>query len=411
MGDLLRHLQLPYQIKYVRCYLKARTPQNTYHDWVEVSRWVIDSSIGTYSRSIDTNDFDVSFYEESNITLTFDNSEGSFNEGRGFFEGYIIDRSRIKIEAGYRDIEDPESADFDIAFEGIIDDRGTSYETPADNVQFTVLALSSIIGRLKADYAPLQAGDTFGDTLYNLLNVTDITQLLTVDLANINPSIDEAISDETWFQDKQLKEAIDLLLLVSNSVMTVTNNTIYINPRAESDSVRFEFWGNGSAKPCNIEKIQGLHSGLKRVITRVMVNSTIVEANYEENIRKYGARLKTIDAGFISDSVIEAAVAQGILDEFAVPKQELDLTTDYLGNEVDLLDLVTIDQLGAIQDSNPAFYGQAVYGTSSYVTRTGGVRIRPEQGYKILSISHDYQRYATTLKLRAIGNKPYDSYL
>ena len=103
--SLLEHARLPYQIKYIRCYLSVRNRDNTYQDWVDISRFVVDTSLGSHTKSIDSNDFDIGYYEESNVQITLDNTNADFMQGYGYFVTGLVDRSKIKVVAGYVGIE------------------------------------------------------------------------------------------------------------------------------------------------------------------------------------------------------------------------------------------------------------------------------------------------------------------
>lgn len=406
--SLSDHARLPYQIKYLRCYLAARNTDSTYQDWVDVTRFVVDSNLGNYTKSIDSNDFDIGYYEESNIQVTFDNAQGDFMQGQSYFSNGIVDRSKIKIVAGYINIQN-RVPEFQTTFEGIIDDRGTAIDSDNENASFTVLSYSAIMGRLATDPGAVTNGQDFKTALFNLLNRTEITGLLTVSLDNINPKTNQIVDDANWFSGKQLKESINAILLASNSVIRIKDNTIYISSRVESSTVRFQFFGKGSARPCNIVSLKGFNNGLKRVITKVLINSATAFNSNDELISLYGLQNKAVDIGCIADTETIAAIGEGILNEFQYPKKELELTTDFLGNEVDILDMVTIDNEGFLLDAAPAVYGRAVYGDSEFTRRQGGVRIRPIEGYKVLSVTHSFKDYTTTLKLRSVGNQPYDS--
>jgi|GEM_PF-4041257 len=401
------HARLPYQIRYIRAYLASRNANNTYNAWQDVSRYVVDANLGQSTKSIDTNDFDIGFYEESNQQIAFDNSYGDFMEGQGFFQNAIVDRSKVKIVAGYQDIESLQP-EYQVTFEGIIDDRGTSIDTTQENCVFTVLAYSSIFKRLLADPGAVTNGQTFQQALFNLMNRGDVSNLLTIDINNINPQVNLTIDNSDWFAGQQLDSAINGLLLAGNSVLKITDNTVYISGRTESSTVRFQFFGKGSAKPANIVSIQDYNNGLRRQFSQVQVNNITFDAA-DDIMNLYGADLKQIDVSFINDPDAISAIVKNILNEFQYPKAELMLTTDFLGSEIDILDMVTIDNEGFIEDAQPAFYGMAVYGQSQYVTRQGGVKIRGIEGFKVLSVTHDYKAYTSTYKLRLVGNQPYDS--
>lgn len=402
------HIQKSFQVKYTRVYLSVRTMAGTYDPWVNVSLLVVASDLGQYSRSIDSNDFDIGFSEESNIRISFSNEDALFTEGFGYFENRMIDRSRIRIVAGFVDTEDlrPE---FEVTFEGIIDDQATALDAKRETATFTVLSYSSVIQRLRTDPGAVSNGQSFQVALFNLLSRSEVSQLLTVDLENLNPKVNLTIQNASWFDGRPLKDSINRLLLASNSVMKITrDHELVITGRQQSPTVRFQFFGKGASRPANIEGISNFHSGLRRVITSVTVNGITMDAP-DELITWYGLRAKALDIGFINNEPLAREIAEDVLDEFAYPKRELELTTDFLANEVDLLDMVTIDNEGSIQDEAPAVYGSAIYGQSAYVQRQGGVRIRPIEGYKVLGITHDYRRYSTTLKLRAVGQREFDS--
>lgn len=403
--------RLPYQIIYVRCYIAPRNLDDTYDPWIDVTRHITDSGFGKYQKSVDSNDFSVGYQEMANSRIVLDNSEGLFIEGSGYFDNRIVDRSKVMMVAGYRNPENPteaSEADYETTFEGIIEDRSTNINTRNETATFQVLSYWSIISRLLADPGAVTNGQDFKTAIYNLLNRSEITGLLTVSLDNIEPKTNETVEDSTWFTGKQLEVAMKGLLLASNSVMKIASNTVYIVSREESSTVRFQFFGKGSENPANVIDINSYNHGLKRVITRVQVNTTLVEAD-NELISRYGANLQSLSLGFITDTDTETTIAKSILGEFQYPKTEMELTTDYIGNEINLLDLVTIDNEGTLVEPSPAIYGRAVYGEAVYPKRIGGVKIRPVQGFKVIGITHDYRAFTTKLKLRAIGNLPFDS--
>lgn len=407
-GQLARLARRACQQRYLRVYLAPRLAAGGYDDWIDVSRFAVETNLGKYTRSIDSGDFDIGYYEEANVQIAFDNEEARFSADSGYFANRLIDRSRLRIVAGYVDPGDPTQRVYDVDFEGIIDDRASKLDSDNENAQFTALSYSSILGRLKADPGAVTNGQTFQQALHNLLARSPVTDLLSVDIANIRPKVDLVIDTAGWFTGKSLKTAVEALMLAANSVMRIKHGAVFIGPRQQSATVRYQFFGKGSRRPPNVLSLKNMHTGMSRVITQVTVNETTFDAD-DDLVDLYGVAPKTADVGFITDTSSVAAIAADILAEFGWPKQELELTTSYLGYEVELLDLVTIDNEGFLAEGRPAVYGRAVYGESSYVRRRGGARIRPLEGYKILSVAHDYRAMTTTLKLRSVGNRPYDS--
>ncbi|MEM0951936.1 MAG: hypothetical protein AAGI66_07320 [Cyanobacteria bacterium P01_H01_bin.74] len=404
--SLATHAAKNYQIRYLRVYLAPRTVNNTYDIFIDISNYVIEGKLGKYKRSIDSDPFSIGFYEESNIKLSFDNADQLFSSGRGYFENKIVDRSKIRVVAGYYDIHNIKNVEFENTFEGIIEDRSTTLDDATDTINFTILSYSGVIGKLVTDPGAVTNGQDFKTALWNLLNRNEVKSLLTLDSRNINPNINLTIDDATFFVGKQLKTALNALLLASNSVLKIENNTLYIADRSPSLSVRFQFFG--SRNLVNIYKLENYTNGLSRSITRVAINTKIFESD-NAIINQFGANLKSYELNFITDDTAIKSIGESILEEFAYPKPELNLTTDFIGNEIQLLDLVTIDYQGTLLDKNPALYGQARYAFSQFVKRSGAIRIDGLTGFKVLGIEHDFQKYTTKLKLRQVGTGQFDS--
>ncbi len=398
------------QIKYVRAYLSARRVDGTYNGWTDISKYITDSGIGSYSRSIDTDNFDIGFYEESNMSLTVDNSKALFEENMGFFANRLRDRSKVKLVVGYYDPDSlvPETP---VMFEGIIEDMSTNGDIGKEELKFKILSYSSIIRKLSVVSGVIVSSMTFEDALYYLLLRSEITELLTIDRANITCDVNELINNPDWFTGKQSDEAINKLMLAGNAVIKIKDNIVKITPRTESTEVRFNFLAKTEKSPTNVISIKNINSGLRRVFTRVTINENLPVDAEMWKLDKFGARLKTVDIGFTTDTDVHAKVALGILNEFSVQKMELELTTDYLADEIDLLDKVTIDNEGYTHEEDPARYGVGVYGESTYVDMVGGIKIYPNFAWKVLKISHNPKTYITTLKLRRIGSTISDGFI
>ena len=189
---IIEKASLPFQIKYLRCYLAPRRQDNTYDGWIDVSRYVLTSNLGRFRTGIDTDDFDIGFFEESNVTVAFDNSEALFTEGFGYFDYHFLDRSKIQLIAGYYDPENPsdtDGIDFEVAFEGILNDQNTTIDAARHTATFRAYTYSSIMLNLKTDPSAVTNGQSFQTAFYNLLNRSEVTSLMTLDLANINPAV------------------------------------------------------------------------------------------------------------------------------------------------------------------------------------------------------------------------------
>ena len=418
IGPVAKHSKEPFQLKFLKAEIAPRKNDNELDPFVNISNFVRNAGIGKLRKSIDTNDFTIGLFDQNNLNLVLDNSDGFFNHNEGLFSNRIENRSKVRITAGYLQNENiprinNTQVDSEITFEGVINSEGTQRESARETTKYKVLSYISIIKNLKAQSGVVTNGMTFQNAFFNLLNVFEITQYLTVDIGNINPNLDLTIDDSTPFEDVQLDEAIDNLLLFSNSVINIKNNAIIIKSREESDEVKFQFFGKGSQFPSNILNIFGDSPGQKRVITRIQfpfVSIPSFEAPSAIQDR-FGSKLKKIDFAIVTDTSKLQTIANNILDEFSIPKREFNLTTSYIGEEVELLDMITVDNPGYSFDLNAARYGTAEYGDAIYAELKGGLKITPDTGFKVLSIEHDYSRYLTTLKVREIGAGLFDGNL
>jgi len=401
------HAKLGAQIKYLKIYLSTRNLNESYNDFQDISRFVLDTNLGKFSKTVEGDDFDIGFLRAANIRISLDNGEGRFFYNRGFFENKFIDRSRIKIVAGFRDIEDPTDENeivSDVIFEGFIDDRATKIDERQGVVQIQALSYSDIISRIRTDPGAVTNGQTFKVALFNLLNTREITQFLNVALENINPQINNTIDDFEFFVGKQLKSSINALLLASNSVLKVQGSDIVISGRATSNAVRHSFTGRGGNSPATIIEIKEYNSGMQRVFTQLTLNETEFEAD-NKVIRRYGASRKQIDIGFVTNSTTISQIAANILGEFQTPKAEVEVTTVYMGDEVDLLDIITINSRGFLTELDPPRYNTGLLydGGRRYAGRIGATRIDPREGWRVLGITHDFKTFRTTFKLRSAG--------
>lgn len=413
LSPVAKHSNESYQIKFIRAELAARNLDNTLQPFRDISRFVKKAGISTLKKSIDTNDFDVGFYEQSNVNLVLDNSLGSFMRDKGFFLNQLIDRSKVRIKAGFENAVTG-SNDFEVAFEGIISGETMNANLKREDISYKVISYSSLINQLKTRGGAAVNGQEFKTTFFNLLNVTEIKNYLTVDIANINPKLNETIDDGSWFEGKQLNEAINKLLIASNSVLIIKNNTIFIKSRDENPTVKFNYYGKGSAFPANIVDIKNYNEGDKRIITRVLFEGDTVPFEAEQFvIDKYGAKLKTVDLGFITDPDKKRIIALNIIEEFKFPKTEFEIVGPYLGNQADILDLIIADNPGYVFNQDPSRYDtDATYDTTfRYADQRTGIRIENNIGFKALAVKHSYTKYTTTLKVRRIGVTEYDGIL
>jgi hypothetical protein len=213
-------------------------------------------------------------------------------------------------------------------------------------VSFTCLGRESIFQRTIVPFGTISNGDLYSEILYNILNQSDITELLTLDAANISCGVDNTIDSIASLQNKTVQEGLNKLLLASNSVLFIVDDTIYISPRTPSASVTFTFYGQGSASGSeNIIDVKGIKNGLNRTFNYFTWKDTTLSSTDATSTLKYGIRKKEVDFEFTTDSLKQQDILDALADEFKLPKQEFDIYTPltYESLAVTLLDKVSID--------------------------------------------------------------------
>ena len=117
---------------------------------------------------------------------------------------------------------------------------------------------------------------------------------------------------------------------------------------------------------------------------------------------------KTITANFITNETTLSEVAQNLLDNWKVPKEEMEIelkTSEVRG--IGFFDLIAIDMpyrtsLAKNQSTLP-LYGSALYGSAIYPKISGSLKIRKSKSFKVVGVTENPKSLTTTLKIRQTG--------
>jgi len=381
---------------------------DTYGDTVDVtsdvdlSDYIKNSGIGKIKRDIDNGDYDIGVFTYANITLKGINQDGIFNTADDYRSIFNFTRDKCKVEVKY---DDGLGTSF-TSFRGIINDEATRLDFKKNEVRFKVLSEDSILRKTKVSGGLIATGTTFKTAIERLLNQTDITSILTFDANEIEVSINLTIDDGTWFTDKSTKDALDALLVVSNSVMIVEDSVMIVRTREENTGTIHKFYGEGDLLGReNIEDIKEYNTGMQRAFNAITFNDSHVENT--ALIKTFGLREKIINYGFITDDTKKAQIAQNILNEFKAPKIELEINVPTnLAKNINFFDLVSVDYPYIIkpwEDNRLALFGVSKYGTAVYPHLSGGIRISSNTAFKVVGVKEDTKNFMTLLKLRQRG--------
>jgi len=405
----------------LRVYINTFDDRNVYSGFVEYTNDTDESSLQRVSQKLDNNQFDVGVYKNTNFNLALKNDDGKFSEvgvTQSIFISKRID-SIVKItwqNAGSQAIcgiaicGDAILGDEKIIFYGLLNDIATFQNIRDQKIKFSCQGLESIFQRVETNYSSLNGSDTISDIIYDLLNQTEITNLMTVSAGNISVGQDQVPDSIADLEESTVKEALDKLLEMSNSVIyvSVDDQTVYVKPRSPGATVDYIFYGQASNEGSeNIIDIKNVKTGLNRTFNFWKWTDTTNTSKDQSSIDMYGVRKKEIDSSLFTNTTKIENILTDYKDEFANPKQELKLTSILDNNTVDLflLDKVQIDYptvFDPAPDSDLPLYGKAVYGTDKYPFGQWNLTIDSTKSYKILGRSVDLKNNLITFDLREI---------
>ena len=398
---------------------------NIYGAEVDVSDRVFLSGVGDIRSSIDASDYDIGVFVFSDLELKALNVNGYFNEAdrRSIF---ITSRDRCKVRVEFqkdvftRDINGTILSDAQTVtttYRGLINDEATRIDIVNESIRFKVLSRDSVFRTTKISAGIVTDGTLASVAIFQILNVPRITSVLTVSEVNIDPDLDIAIDDGGFFDNREVKQALDKLLFATNSVLLVDDAGIVSVRGRGHDETRdvLNLYGQyDSLKRENIVSIEQYNPGRHRTFTSILINNTRATSN--TYAAAFGLRTKKYTLEFITDPDKEQLIAERVLDEFKIMKAELEVTVPtYLLTDVQLLDRVSVNYPLRIEPVEGTFL--PVFDITKFDDADqpfplvfGSNEIDPRTGYKIIEISHNPERFVSKLKLRQFGTALDDGY-
>lgn len=407
-----------------RIYLKPFLDDGTYSpDWIEVTEDADQNSLGTLDQQLDNTDYDFGIYRNSTVNLTLNNFRGHYSDV--FFSNSIfrIKRSDSLVRFTYQDEGDGPwcgdailgdaylSDEVDI-FVGLLSDESLSMDLNKLTVDFQVLGRESIFDRVIVPISDLVDGELLSSIVYKCLNQSGITDLLNVDALNINLGLDENSDLVGVLTDKTVKEALDEILKVTNSVLYIDGDDIIIAPRVPTANVQKTFFGQASnLGPEDIVNIEEIVTGLSRTFNYFTWDGSPVVSKDPDSIRVYGSRSNKLSSDIITDQTKQSNLLESLLSEFSVPQQEFDLITplSYANLALKLLSRVAADYPTVYlpQRRILPICGVAICGDPTTATLPIGLwafTISPQDNLKIMGRRIDQKAGLITFHMRAIPN-------
>ncbi len=388
--------------KTYKVYLTPLIQESTYGTEVEISDYVINSTLGDIRKTTDSNDGTIGEYTLGACNLTCINYNGEFNENdpRSFFS-YKRDSSKIRIT--YYD----SLTESTLSFKGLVNDEGTN-ASEDDNISIKVIELANILRKEQIGGGTVNIGDTFSGAIKALLNQPAITAVLTYDANEISVDLDLAIDSESFFGNISTWEGIKALLIASNSIIYIDNETVKVKARGHDTGLVSYFYGPGDQLDQeNIIKISKYNNGAHRIFNSVTVNDyTHTDTTSSE---WFGLKDISFSFSFITVTSKETEIAETLVNQFRYPRIEFEMTVPTaLANEVDFFDTVGVShpiRTRPYQTNNASLWDISKYDTvgDSYNIDFGGFVIDGRLAFKIIERKEHPSEFLTTLKMRGRG--------
>ena len=407
----------------VRIYIKPFNPDGTYAtDFIEVTKDVLDSSVGRVQRKLDISEYDIGVFTNSATSFSLRNDHGRYSDVGNINSIFSLKRSDsiVKITwdianwdffAGLSEAGEVQGLETTL-FQGLLSDESTQMDANDQKVSFDILGHETIFSRVLApDWVGTPPADNKCSTLLKAAIAaanTGISQpVLTIDNTQIVPSNDIVFDDLTIFANKTCSEAINKILQVSNSVLYIPTVTPIVSGRAESGSISWHFFGPGSSRGAeNIIELKNIRPGINRTFNYLSWKDAGLTASNASSQSSYGIRKKEISFDGVTNSAKRQSILDALASEFGNPRQEFNLSTPltYDALAIGLLSQGDIDfPLIPVDDETLPLYGTAQYGVSIYPKTLSSLQILTSEPYKVLGIDIDAMKNRIDFKMRRTG--------
>jgi len=388
--------------KTYKVYLTPLIREQVYGTEVEISDYVINSTLGDIRQNTDSSDGTIGEYTLGSFDLTCINYCGEFNENdpRSFFP-YKSDGSKIRVT--YYDSLTAST----LSFKGLVNDEGT-VAGEDDNIKIKVIELANILRKEQISGGTVNAGDLFSTAIKSLLNQPAITAVLTYDAAEVSVGLDLTIDSEAYFANISTWDGIKALLIVSNSIIYIDNETVKVKARNYDTGLISYFYGPGDQLDQeNIIRITKFNNGAHRIFNSITIN----EYTHSDttSINWFGLKEKTFTFSFMTVESKESQIAEELVNQFRYPRIEFEMTVPTaLANDVDFFDTIGVShpvRTRPYQTNNASLWDVSLYDTAgdSYNIDFGGFTIDGRLAFKIIERREHPSEFLTTLKMRGRG--------
>lgn len=403
-----------------RAFIVPFAADGTYGDEIEVTADTDIGSIGNISQKIDNNQYNVGLLTYNDFNLKLRNEHGKYSNvgdtpssifnikrNDSIFRLYWQIDSFLPI-CGIAICGQARLSPITLVYEGLIKDDATSDSPKSQFTRLKVLSLESKFDQIEVPNGLINNGDTFESALFDILNQTIVTDLFTVDAANINVGFDTTIDDAQALSSQNGKNALDNLLLLSNSIIYIKERTIYISARVASTDSQFTFYGPASVNGLeNTQNISDIRTGVSKSFNYWTWQDETFNVEDATNRALYGVRRKQISSALITGTAKKQAILAALVGEFGAPRKSFKVTTPINYETIPLfyLDKINVDYPTVYIPSEGRdlpFYDVAKYDESFYPLPDSFLTIDINKDWRIAGRTINVKSQLITFDLREV---------
>lgn len=403
-----------------RVYIKPFNDAGEYEaDFIDVSRDVLFSQMGDIRRKIDNDEYNVGVFKFDSINLAVRNEHGRFSDANLLGSIFKFKRADSLVKITWEFEDDGPYCGVAVAgdaflseeievFRGLLNDQSAQTDIKQQSLNFSVMGLESVFDRAIVPFSDISNGDLISAVILECLDQAIITNLLTVDAGNIALGLDQTIDVKDSLENKTVKQALDDLLLLSNSVLYIEDETVFVKSRTPGASIVKTYYGQASDIGIeNIESISSIRSGINRTFNFWTWRETTLLAKSDSSIEVNGVRKKEIESEIITDTTKRQNILNSLRTEFSFPKMELEMSTylDYDFFDITFFSKVNIDyptvSFAPINAAVP-LYGVATYGEDFYPETLFSLILTELDEFKVIGFILSTKKQSYKLMLRGV---------
>lgn len=400
----------------LKVYINPRDESGNLTSFIEVTDDVDLNSLNKISLLIDNDEFNVGQFEYNDFSIKLRNDHGRYSDITSVKSIFRFRRGGCPIKVTWQKDTIGPICGIAIAgsavlgseeeiVSGILNDEDSIIDADTQQISFRILTKDSIFSEVETPFSSMSNGDTYEDSIYLLLNQSEITELLTVDSGNISVGLDIAMDDVSNFENTTVKEGLDKLLFQSNSVLYIKDNTVYVSSRAGGATLIKTFYGYNGAGQEDVVDIKNLSNGKKKLFNYWTWEDTTLSSKNVSSISANGIRKKELKFAEITNTTKRQSILDEQRDEFSELKQSFDLITflNYENLGVNILDKVMVDVPPIYYSNNVdgtlPLYGSAIYGQDVYPISQFSAEIDSTAEFRVMGKSLDFKKQLITFRL------------